>query len=118
MSSFNNIEHYIGRYDRQGGGRGSYSTARSTKSQSYSKGSSYNTQKSTPPIRRKPIYSSTSHTLGRIGGGPFWGWNYYPWMTVSYPFYDYAEYPEFVEYAPVEEVKKDIEVKKEKENKK
>lgn len=102
MTDSNNIEHYRSRFDSRG-----YRS---------SGGSRYNTRKSTPPIRRRPIYSSTSHTLGRTGGAPFWGWSYYPWMTVSYPFYDYAEYPEFVEYAPVEEVKegkivKDKEVK-------
>ena len=36
-------------------------------------------------------------------------------MTVSYPFYDYAEYPEFIEYAPVEDIKKDKIVKESKE---
>jgi hypothetical protein len=65
---------------------------------STSKGQSYNT-------RRRPGRYSGTHTLGRTGGVPFWGWNYYPWMRVSYPFYDYAEYPEFIEYATVEEVK-------------
>ena len=87
MKNSNNIEHFRVRYD---GGSG---------------GSRYNSRYSTQPIRRRPIYSSTSHTLGRTGGAPFWGWNYYPLMRVSYPFYDYAEYPEFIEYAPVEEVK-------------
>lgn len=97
MINSNNIEHYRVRSE---GSRG---------------GSRYNTRKSTPPIRRRPIYSSTSYRIGRTGGVPFWGWSYYPWMTVSYPFYDYAEYPEFVEYAPVEEVKEDNMVKESKE---
>jgi len=94
MNNFNNIEHFRVSYDGRGGGN------------------RYNSRNSNPSFRRRPIYSSTSHTLGRTGGAPFWGWNYYPWMTVSYPFYDYAEYPEFIEYAPVEEVRVEKEVKK------
>jgi hypothetical protein len=96
MINSNNIEHFIVRSRGSGGGI------------------RYNTRKSTPTNRRRSKYSSTSYTLGRTGGAPFWGWSYYPWMTVSYPFYDYAEYPEFVEYAPVEEVKKDKEIKEDK----
>jgi hypothetical protein len=103
MSQLNNIENFRGRFDGRGGGsKGNRSTGR------------YNTRKSTSPIRRQQIYSR-SRTLGGTGGGPFWGWNYYPWMRVSYPFYDYAEYPEFIEYAPVDEVKESKKVKEVKE---
>ena len=98
-----NIE-YFRRINIGSGGRGT------------SKGQSYNTKRSTSPIRRRPGRYSGTHTLGRTGGAPFWGWSYYPWMTVSYPFYDYAEYPEFIEYAPVEEVKEN-KTKESKENK-
>ena len=100
--NYSNIEHYTGRQIN----RGSISRSRGTSYRSYSKGSSYNTKSSTSPKRRQ-VYSSTSRTLGGTGGGPFWGWGYYPWTTVLYPFSNYANYPEFIEYAPVEEVKKE-----------
>jgi len=53
--------------------------------------------------------TSTSRTLGGTGGGPFWGWGYYPYTTVMYPIFDYADYPESIDVIPVVESKKIIE---------
>jgi len=110
MTDSNNVENFTVKNVGRGGGSRGYRSTGGSRSTSVSRN---NSRKSTPPIRRRPIYSG-SHTLGRTGGVPFWGWSYYPWMTVSYPFYDYAEYPEFIEYAPVEEVKEVKEVKESK----
>ena len=108
MSQLNNIENFKGRNvgDRSRG------PARS---------GGQNIGRNRSPINRK--YSrqiSRSYRLGGIGGGPFWGWGYYPLTTTLYPIYDYVEYPNFVEYAPVEEVKEEVKekVKEVKDNKK
>jgi len=100
--NYSNIEHYTGLQIN----RGSISQSRGSSYGSYT-GSRYNTKSSISP-KRRPVYTSTSHTLGRTGGSPFWGWGYYPWTTVLYPFSTYANYPEFIEYAPVEEEKKEV----------
>lgn len=98
MSQINNIENFPSRFD-------------SNRGQSRYVG-----------INRSPRYPrqiSRSYRLGGTGGGPFWGWGYYPWTTSLYPIYDYVEYPEYVELIPKDEVKKvKEEVKKVKEEKK
>jgi len=95
MSQLNNIENFR---DRNVDNR----------SRGPTRSGGQNIGRNRSPINRK--YSrqiSRSYRLGGIGGGPFWGWGYYPWRTL-YPIYDYVEYPNFVEYAPVEEVKEEV----------
>jgi hypothetical protein len=55
-----------------------------------------NPSKIKQPIFKQPpvinyTQTSTSRTLGGTGGGPFWGWGYYP--SYLYP---------IIEYAPIE----------------
>ena len=106
MDQLNNIENFKSRFE---GGR-SRGQARSV---------SQNIGRNRSPNRRYPRQTSRSYRLGGTGGGPFWGWGYYPWTTSLYPIYDYIEYPEFVELIPKDEVKEvKEEVKKIKEEKK
>ena len=64
-------------------------------------------------IRSSPKHKSSGRmsyrTLGGTGGGPFWGWGFYPWTTLMYPILDYAEYPESIDVIPVVESKKIME---------
>lgn len=38
------------------------------------------------PVERR--MTSTTHTLGGTGGGPFWGWWYSPFVTYLYPIFE------------------------------
>ena len=85
----------LGRGGGRGGGRGSSSNRGSR------------------AIRSSPKYKSSGRvpyrTLGGTGGGPFWGWGFYPWTPVMYPIFDYADYPESIDVIPVVESKKIME---------
>uniref|UniRef100_A0A6C0H1J3 Uncharacterized protein n=1 Tax=viral metagenome TaxID=1070528 RepID=A0A6C0H1J3_9ZZZZ len=102
----NNVETFLRSSNRSGGGfrsssgasfrssfkGGSYKS--SSKQGSYRSPSnrSYNTSKLKPgPLRKDPSYrqknyrqTSTTTTLGGTGGGPYWGWGFYPYYQYNY----------------------------------
>ena len=54
---------------------------------------------------RRPVVTqtSTTHTLGGTGGGPWWGWRYGYYWPYNYPFFEYNPYvPYEVEVVEVE----------------
>ena len=78
------------------------SYSRSSRSGSYRDSSNRRTTSPPAPIKspkiKQPLFkqppvinytqTSTSRTLGGTGGGPFWGWGYYP--NYLYPIIEYA----------------------------
>jgi len=62
----------------------SYSRSRSNQSRSTKVNTKINTNKNVSNrAYRTP-------TLGGTGGGPFWGWSYYPYSSTLYPNIDYV----------------------------